>query len=205
MMHSTTYCILVAGLPATGKTTFAKWLSAEMGIPYMSKDDIKEILFDQIGFQSRAGKVALGVAAMDILYHFAESQMMVRRPCILENNFEDASMSGLLRLLEKYGCLPVTVLFDGDDEILHGRFLLRDQSTERHRGHVVNTSYPETAAQTPTIPLSLEAFVAGIENRGFRRFSVGGPELRVDSTDFGQVDYSEIYQRIKEILTICGR
>ena len=60
-------CILVTGIPASGKSTMAKYLSKELGIPMFSKDEIKERLFDTLGFQSREEKVRLGVAAMEIM------------------------------------------------------------------------------------------------------------------------------------------
>ena len=48
------YCILVTGIPATGKSTMAKAMSERMKLPVISKDTIKELLFDNVGFQSRA-------------------------------------------------------------------------------------------------------------------------------------------------------
>lgn len=194
------YCILIAGMPATGKTRFAHWLSQRRGVACASKDEIKELLFDTVGFQSRAEKVRLGEAAMQLLYAFAEAHLRLGQPVILENNFEDASKPGLLALLERYGCRPVTVLFDGDVVAIHRRFLERDQSPERHRGHVVNTCYPEKDGPAPVRPLSLADFAAGMEARGFRRFDVGNPVIRVDCTDFASVDYEEIDAAIRRAL-----
>ena len=51
------YCILVAGMPASGKSTIAVRISEALGIPMLSKDSIKEVLFDDLGFHSRAEKV----------------------------------------------------------------------------------------------------------------------------------------------------
>ena len=65
------YCILVAGIPASGKSTIAVRISESLGIPMLSKDSIKEVLFDDLGFHSRAEKVQLGTAAMHILYYAA--------------------------------------------------------------------------------------------------------------------------------------
>ena len=65
------YCILVAGMPASGKSTIAVRISKSLGIPMLSKDSIKEVLFDDLGFHSRAEKVQLGTAAMHILYYAA--------------------------------------------------------------------------------------------------------------------------------------
>ena len=55
----------------------------------LSKDEIKEKLFDRIGFQSRQEKVQLGLAAMEILYYAAERCLAAGESVILENNFED--------------------------------------------------------------------------------------------------------------------
>lgn len=203
------YCVLIAGMPASGKSSFAHWLNRNSRLPYMSKDEIKEILFDEIGFQSRAGKVALGVAAEKILYSFAENQMRAGQPFILENNFDDTSKSGITQLLRQYDCTPITVLFDGDTKVLYQRFLERDQSPLRHRGHVVNTCYPEPVegGQTPcvpNIPMTFEAFQNGMEKRGFRHFRAGGPVVFVDSTDFSKVDYQKIYEEIKAIIDEGG-
>ena len=186
------YCILIAGMPATGKTRFAHWLGRRRGIPCVSKDELKEILFDEVGFRSRAEKVKLGVAAMRMMYAFAEAHLQLGQPVILENNFEDVSKPELEALLARYGCRAVTVRFDGDVEAIYRRFVERDTSPTRHRGHVVNTCYPETGAPEAHRPLTLAQFAESAESRGFRRFDVGGPLIPVDCTDFARVDYEAI-------------
>lgn len=69
------YCILVTGIPAAGKSVMAEVLSEKLSIPMISKDRIKEYLFDDVGFQSRSEKVKLGVASMNIMYYMAEQLM----------------------------------------------------------------------------------------------------------------------------------
>lgn len=182
-------CILIAGLPASGKSTFAAMLSRELGVPCLSKDAIKESLFDTLGFTSRAEKVRLGEAAYRIQLDLAESMLRAGQTVILENNFEDTSRAPLLEMLARTGARPVTVLLDGDIAAIHARFAAREISPERHRGHVVNTCYPETEP-VPVVPLSLEVFAAGMEARGYRRFNVGGPRLVVDTTVIGSVDWT---------------
>lgn len=85
------YCILVTGMPAAGKSTMAKALAEKWNLSVISKDAIKEVLFDHVGFGSRAEKVQLGIASMEIMYHMAEQLMKAGQPFILENNFEYSS------------------------------------------------------------------------------------------------------------------
>lgn len=194
-------CVLVTGIPASGKTRLAEYLSESLGFPMLSKDRAKEILFDTVGFRSRAEKVALGAAAMEFCYYFAEQMMKRGKPFLLENNFESTSKPGIEALLKRYDCRPVTVFLTGDYETVYRRFLERDQSPDRHRGHVVNTCYPEPeGARPPYAPVSLEQFTAGIVGRGMADFDVGGPRIVVDTTDFSKVDYEEIAQQVREAL-----
>lgn len=51
------YCILVTGIRAAGKNSAARFLGERLDLPAVSKDGIKELLFDHLGFQSRAEKV----------------------------------------------------------------------------------------------------------------------------------------------------
>ena len=41
--------VLVAGWPGSGKSTLAAALAAELGLPLLSKDEIKEALMDGLG------------------------------------------------------------------------------------------------------------------------------------------------------------
>ena len=56
------YCILITGIPAAGKSTMASILASKLNIPEISKDRIKEYLYDELGFSSRQEKVKLGNA-----------------------------------------------------------------------------------------------------------------------------------------------
>lgn len=200
------YCILVAGIPASGKTTFAKQLSKDLNIPVVSKDELKEILFDTVGFHSRKEKVALGVGSLDSLYYFAESLMKVGLPLILENNFENTSKADLQKLIEGYKYQVITVLFDGNMEVIYNRFVERDISPSRHRGHVVNTEYPEILSNPePIIPMGLEAFEKKFTERGMRDFVIGDHLIKVDCTDYDKLDYKVVNAQLKTIINTLGR
>ena len=77
--------ILVSGAPAAGKTTLATALAADLNLPLISKDDIKETLVDALDGPAAdlAWSRVVGGAAMQVLWRLAE-----RCPAaILEANF----------------------------------------------------------------------------------------------------------------------
>ena len=190
--------LIITGIPAAGKSTLAEALSMRLNLPVLSKDSIKERLFDTLGFTSREEKVRLGVAAQEMLYYAAEQMLKVRQPLILENNFEHASREGLLRLLVAYGIHPLTIRVTGDDRVIYERFVERDKSPERHRGHVVNDRYPEKEPGREAPVISYEAFVDGIKCRGMADFNAGGPCLTVDATDWANVDIEAIADWVRK-------
>lgn len=194
-------CILVCGMPAAGKSYMARQLSDILGIPMFSKDDIKERLYDTVGFSCRDEKVALGVGAMEIMYYAAEQVLSKGESVILENNFETSSIPGIKELLERCKCEPVTIELTGEADVVYRRFLAREVSLERHRGHVVNTYYPEPPGQVAVYnPISLEQFVDGFTKRGMVGFDIGGPRIIIDMTDFQKVDCVAIAEQVRALL-----
>ncbi len=194
------YCILVTGIPAAGKSTMAEAISERLKLPVISKDTVKELLFDHVGFQSREEKVKLGTASMEIMYYVAGQLMKAGQAFILENNFEYSSEHGIKNLLEKYQYAALTITLTGDYKVIYRRFLERESSPDRHRGHVVNDCYPERKENSPkerkTISISYENYVYGIEHRGFDAFLVDGAQIKVDTTDFSKINMEELFLRI---------
>ena len=195
------YCILVTGIPAAGKSTMAKVVSEKLKLPVISKDTIKELLFDNVGFQSRTEKVKLGIASMEIMYYVASQLMKAGQPFILENNFEYSSEQGMKSLLEKYQYSVLTITLTGDYKVIYQRFLERENSPDRHRGHVVNDCYPEKKENNMKTlkakTISYENFVCGIEKRGFDAFCVDGRQIKVDTTDFSKINMEELISQIE--------
>ena len=191
------YMIILSGVPASGKTTFAEYLEKELGIPVISKDFIKEILYEDIGFQSRAEKVKLGIASMNIMYGIAEESMKLGKHVILENNFENTSKPKLLELIESYGYQVIHLRFEGDLSVIFDRFIKRDLSPERHYGHVTNDCYPPKAPINRVTISSVEEFKKAVTIRGILGFDIGGEVITVDTTVPEKKDYHEIIDKIR--------
>lgn len=194
------YCILVTGIPAAGKSTMAEAISKKLKLPVISKDTIKELLFDYIGFQSREEKVNLGIASMEIMYYVAGQLMKVGQSFILENNFEYSSEHGIKALLAKYQYSVLTITLTGNYKVIYQRFLERESSPDRHRGHVVNDCYPEkkenNLKKLKGTSISYENYVNGIKQRGFDSLFTDGSQIKVDTTDFSKIDMEELFSQI---------
>ena len=65
--------IIIAGMPATGKSTLAKSLSAELSLPILEKDEIKEAMFDTLGYADLPAKRQLDVVANAVLLRMSEA------------------------------------------------------------------------------------------------------------------------------------
>lgn len=197
-MKNNDFVILVTGIPASGKSMLAEKLSTDLGIPWFSKDRIKEELYDTIGFASREEKVRLGAASMEVLYYLAEQMMQCSKSFILENNFEAASRPGLMRLLEHYGYRTLTLRLTGDYARIYERFIQRESSPLRHPGHVTNSRYSREKGAAPSPTITLEQYTAAIRAREMDSFCAGGQVITVDTTDFSRVDWDKLYQEIEK-------
>src|SRR5437762_2532008 len=79
--------VVVTGAPGSGKTTVARALAAELKLPLLAKDDVKEPLFDTLGVGDRDWSRKLGRATYEVLFALARRLLESGASCILESNF----------------------------------------------------------------------------------------------------------------------
>jgi predicted kinase len=79
--------VIVGGAPAAGKTTLARALGTALGLPVITKDDIKESLAEPFTTGDREWSRQLGVAAYGVLFVVAKSILAAGHGLVLESNF----------------------------------------------------------------------------------------------------------------------
>ena len=103
--------ILVAGLPAAGKSTFSRELSKRLSIPCFNKDVIKEVMADGFGKENEellTRNKKGSAATFALMLHIAEQFMQTGNACILESNFQKhyplslTESQQIENLIEKY-------------------------------------------------------------------------------------------------------
>jgi len=136
--------ILVSGAPGAGKTTVAEPLAAALGFALLSKDPIKEALFDAL--DGRAGDLAqsrrFSDAAIEVMLALAAQCPQV----VLEANFHPHSAHERERIRSLGGQI-VEVYCSCPPEEMARRFAERAASTRYHPAHALKSLSPELLAE----------------------------------------------------------
>lgn len=192
--------IVLAGMPASGKSTVAAQLGKAFGMPILEKDALKEAIFDTIGFQNYAEKRKTDHAANAVLLRCARALLDSGISVILDNNFDETSAGVLDGMVREYGCKCVTVFLGGDTEAFYRRYVERDRLHLRHLGHVVQEHYPLWEGDSPDHDMTREEFREKFEKRGMANFRIGGERIDVDATDPAKIDVDGLIEQIRALL-----
>ena len=187
MFDKYNYLILVSGMPGTGKTTFAKWLSSEFRIPLVCYDNIKEksLMLARESCENEEQMNNLWRFPLGFFFFFAEEIMKSSSSFIAETFFANKMNDELNNLMEKYRYTTITVHMDASFETAHRRFLDR------------NKNIPSVEGMRPmTIPF--DKFVEGVRQN--KEFRYGEHYIHVDTEDFSKVLYNDIAVNIRRYL-----
>lgn len=183
--------VIVTGLPGTGKTTLGRRLAADLGLPFLYKDGIKETLFDSLGWSDREWSRRLGLASYDLLYYVLEVELAAGRSLVVESNFSTSySTPRFLALKERHGFEPFQILCHAAGDIILARFRSRAFATDRHPGHVEGANMAE--------------FEPIVRRGRAEPLDIGGTLVEVDTTDFARVDYDALLAAVRIAAAACN-
>jgi predicted kinase len=181
------WLIIVTGRPASGKSTLAKWLGEKLAWPAVSKDDIKEILFDQLGWSDREWSKELGRASVELMFHFAKKLLETQHSLILDNVFHTNLASPRFRdIKQRYKARSLQIVCNAPDGVLFDRFRERAIGNLRHPGHVDLQCLDEYRQ-------SLKSILPQV-------LDIGGEIIEVDTTDWAKVRYENILEQVQSII-----
>ncbi len=176
--------IIVSGAPSSGKTSIGRKVAHELGLPFVFKDGIKEMLFDTLGWSDKEWTEQLNLATYAILFHFIEAQLQAGLSFVAESDFKPEEHTAKFKELKhKFGFKPVQVLCQASDEVLLERFKERAKSGERHPGHMDRAN--------------LKDFEKALKEDTYEPLDIGGETLTVDTNDFDKIDYPALLKTIK--------
>lgn len=155
--------VIVSGPPAAGKTTIARALGPRLGLPVLCRDEIKESLFDNLGWSDRAWSQKLGGAAFELVWLLLDRLLVAGVSVVVEANFWPHNRENFARLSAHASFIPFEVYCWADAETLTRRFTARVRSGARHAGHgdSVDAAFTNEGARTRHPPLRLGAY--GVE------------------------------------------
>lgn len=179
--------VLVNGAPCTGKTTLAAQIAADVRLPLIAKDAIKEALFDTVGWSDREWSRKLGMASIRLLFDWIAAQLAAGQSVIAECNFHrdyDAPKFAAMQAI--YGCTMREVFCTAAPEVIVGRFMARWQAGGRHPGHVDGVQEAEM----------WERIAAGI----WQPVCPPAHVLMVDTTDWSAHDDTRVLADVRRLI-----
>lgn len=194
--------IIITGGPGTGKSS-----TTEKLIKYLNNDEIVKISFDNIkeknwdifGFDNLEQKERLNFWCLEEFYLTIQNCMWENKTIIIEYPFYQRHKPKLKKLVHDSGYTVVTIYLYSDMHTVYQRGIKRDQIDNRHPGHLlsqyhIETYTPELLDQVHCNIPTFEEFVAAIS---YKKYNIKlGLNISIDVTDFNNISYEDIYNRI---------
>ncbi len=174
--------ILIGGDLAGGKSRYSNILGDKYNILVINKDRLKEIAGDNFFAKNREENKKLSVLAFDVMKYIIYKN---KDTLVLESNFKDYEMQELDKITKELNYDVLSLVFKGDDKVLHERF----QKRLNENRHYVHKS--EDFSDIKDFSKMLE---------GLRKVSYIGKKIFVNCTNFDYQEDKNLFLQIEEFL-----
>lgn len=175
--------IIVNGPPASGKSTLAEQIAAGLEVPYLSKDAIKEEMYDSLGKLELKITRKLGETAMRLMYTVARKILESGNDVVIEANFyqgiSEKDVSRLIAISD-----AVMIHCETAPETLKQRYVERAKTGERHPVH-------DDADKVDALEKDLDEGL-------YEPLELGIPLIRVNTSDDFEPSVAEIITRVRD-------
>ncbi|OGF37776.1 hypothetical protein A2531_02090 [Candidatus Falkowbacteria bacterium RIFOXYD2_FULL_34_120] len=187
-----TVLIIISGPPATGKTSAGYLISKKFNLPFVCLDEIKEKLFDEVGFKigDKKWDKKLSDASINIMYYISNNMLKVGASHILEGVLVSSKhIKQLKNQLKKHNPIILQIQMSADKDIIKKRYQERSDSKDRHPGHFDDEFIAELKG---TRKIKEKLNFLDIKSK---KFSIDTSEININT-------YTETFKAIKTCLKI---
>lgn len=174
--------VITSGAPGAGKSTLAARLGAELGLPVIDRDDLKDALFDALGWSDAEWSARMGGASWRLLFTVAGRLAAAGCSFVLDSNFERGRHPELASLAAQATLVEVHCATAPQE--MARRFRRRWERGERHPGHT--GVYADEAV-----------YLAEFGRRDFAPLEESDIVIRVDTATPDSVDLQGIVTAIR--------
>ena len=160
------------------------------GIPSLSQDEFKELLFDSFGTRRHFHPRQIERASFELLLATADKLLHNCRAIIIESTFDQVKSPPVIAGIAAEHCAELLQIYLKTDYSTRiRRITKRQKSGGRHAGH-------RNLKNRIMLPTKLALSTFGY--RGSQRhgpLEMDGQSIEIDTTDFGSLDYAELFQQ----------
>jgi hypothetical protein len=172
--------IIISGDSGTGKTSLATKLIRDLRCTAFLKDDYKENIYDNYAKVPNLIKWAL--------YRATQEAISANRTILIEGNFQPSQKRVLKKILANNATV-IEVFCLARGLVSFKRFVARNRSGNRHRGHRDRLWYSLVFGS---------AALSAIGVSVYKPLRLSSNVLALDTTDFSQVNYAKVLAFIQK-------
>ncbi|MCY4412815.1 MAG: ATP-binding protein [Caldilineaceae bacterium] len=178
--------LIVCGAPGTGKTTLARKLAPALGLPLIARDDLKESLFETLGWSTVEWSQQLGRATYELVYLLIERLLEARCSLLVETPFDPDWANPRFQALQRHHPFqPAQVILSTPADLLRQRYARRVDNGERHPGHVDR--------------LRMGQFDTEELGQRNRPLDLEGPVFHIDTSSFAALDFEGLVRQLRTL------